>query len=28
LFIVESRRRARGVPLTTRPITVIEAESP
>jgi predicted MFS family arabinose efflux permease len=28
LLIMESRRRARGVPLTTRPITVIEAESP
>lgn len=28
LLIMESRRRARGVPLTTRPITVVEAESP
>lgn len=28
LLIMESRRRARGVPLTTRPITIVEAESP
>ncbi|MBX9718053.1 MAG: MFS transporter [Microbacteriaceae bacterium] len=28
LLIMEGRRRARGVPLTTRPIRVVEAESP
>jgi predicted MFS family arabinose efflux permease len=28
LIVMESRRRARGVPLTTRPIKIVEAESP
>jgi len=28
LLIMEARRRARGVPLVTRPIAIVEAETP